>query len=303
MKSEQPLAFVCHDLADIAKYAVVENQQYRLLAPAPPRSHTFILDATREVPKLLLLKRKQVGIRVPDHPVVSAITAALGRPIISTTAGHHGEDAFVDSREIDDAFPGLALVLDAGGGGIVPTTVVDITGGKVEVVREGAAIPISSAALRSTDQRSARIVFASRGMPSALHAPYQHTSLPCRWTTSRSEGMSMARSFSASSALKGCGSSGSTIASGARSMISSLVTRGYRVSRPAMSDRGPDAEIGGERIATLAIGEHVLRAREIERVGDERVAVDGHQRLHPDGQNTRMGWISTRSARCASSAR
>jgi tRNA threonylcarbamoyl adenosine modification protein (Sua5/YciO/YrdC/YwlC family) len=141
MKSDQPLAFVCHDLADIAKYAVVENQQYRLLRRLLPGPYTFILDATREVPKLLLLKRKQVGIRVPDHPVVSAITAALGRPIISTTAGHHGEDAFVDSREIDDAFPGLALVLDAGGGGIIPTTVVDITGGKVEVVREGAGDP------------------------------------------------------------------------------------------------------------------------------------------------------------------
>ncbi len=141
MKSDQPLAFVCSDLSDIAKYAIVENQQYRLLRRRLPGPYTFILEATREVPKVLLLKRKQVGIRVPDHPVSRALTAALGRPIISTTAGPHGEDAFIDPHEIDDAFPGLGLVLDAGVGGILPTTVVDLTGGQVTIVREGAGDP------------------------------------------------------------------------------------------------------------------------------------------------------------------
>jgi len=141
MKSDQPLAFVCSDLSDIAKYAIVENQQYRLLRRRLPGPYTFILDATREVPKVLLLKRKQVGIRVPDHPVCKALTAALGRPIISTTAGPHGGDAFVDPHEIDDAFPGLGLVLDAGAGGTMPTTVVDLTGGVVTIVREGAGDP------------------------------------------------------------------------------------------------------------------------------------------------------------------
>lgn len=141
MKSDQPLAFVCHDLSDIAKYAIVENQQYRLLRRLLPGPYTFILDATREVPKLLLLKRKQVGIRVPEHPIVNALTGALGRPIISSTAGPHGGEPFVDPHEIDDAFPGLGLVLDGGGGGTIPTTVVDLTGGSVEVVREGAGDP------------------------------------------------------------------------------------------------------------------------------------------------------------------
>lgn len=141
MKSDQPLAFICHDLSDIATYAIVENAQYRLLRRLLPGPYTFILDATREVPKMLLLKRKQVGIRVPDHPVVAALTAALGRPIISTTAGPHGGEPYVDPREIDDAFPGLELVLDGGAGGTVPTTVVDLTGGGVTVVREGAGDP------------------------------------------------------------------------------------------------------------------------------------------------------------------
>lgn len=141
MKSDQPLAFICHDLAGIATYAIVENAQYRLLRRLLPGPYTFILDATREVPKQLLLKRKQVGIRVPEHPVVSALTAALGRPIISTTAGPHGGEPFVDAREIDDHFTGLSLVLDGGAGGTVPTTVVDLTGGGVTVVREGAGDP------------------------------------------------------------------------------------------------------------------------------------------------------------------
>ncbi len=141
MKSDQPLAFICHDLSDIANYAIVENAQYRLLRRLLPGPYTFILDATREVPKMLLLKRKQVGIRVPGHPVVTALTAALGRPIISTTAGPHGADPFVDPHEIDDHFSGLALVLDAGAGGLIPTTVVDLTGGAITVVREGAGDP------------------------------------------------------------------------------------------------------------------------------------------------------------------
>lgn len=141
MKSDQPLAFVCQDLSEIATYAVIENAQYRLLRRLLPGPYTFILDATREVPKQLLLKRKQVGIRVPAHPVVTALISALGRPIISTTAGPHGGEPFVDAREIDDHFSGLALVLDGGAGGTIPTTVVDLTGGAVTVVREGAGDP------------------------------------------------------------------------------------------------------------------------------------------------------------------
>jgi len=141
MARDQPLAFVCHDLGDIARYAIVDNQQYRLLRRLLPGPYTFILEATREVPKLVVMKRKQVGIRVPDHPAPLAITKQLGRPIVSTSAGWHGEPAFVDPHEIAHAFPQLAIVLDAGPGGEVPTTVVDITEGVAKVVREGAGDP------------------------------------------------------------------------------------------------------------------------------------------------------------------
>jgi tRNA threonylcarbamoyl adenosine modification protein (Sua5/YciO/YrdC/YwlC family) len=141
MARDQPLAFVCHDLGDIARYAIVENQQYRLLRRLLPGPYTFILEATREVPKLVVMKRKQVGIRVPDHPVPLAITKQLGRPIVSTTACWHGQPAFVDPHEIAHTFPQLAIVLDAGPGGEVPTTVVDITEGVAKVIRAGAGDP------------------------------------------------------------------------------------------------------------------------------------------------------------------
>ncbi len=142
MKSARARRLVRHDLSSIAKWAIVENAQYRLLRRQLPGPYTFILDATRiEVLKVLLLKRKQVGIRVPDHPVPMALTGAFGSPIISTTAGWHGQDAFVDPHEIATEFPGVSVILDAGGGGVIPTTVVDLTGGVITVVREGAGDP------------------------------------------------------------------------------------------------------------------------------------------------------------------
>ena len=138
MDRSHPLAFVCPDLSDIAKYAVVENQVYRVLRRLLPGPYTFILPATREVPKLVQMKRKNVGIRVPGLEVTRALARELGRPIISSTAARPGEEPFVDPNEIDDAFKGLALVLDGGAGGLVPTTVIDLTTTPPEIVREGA---------------------------------------------------------------------------------------------------------------------------------------------------------------------
>jgi tRNA threonylcarbamoyl adenosine modification protein (Sua5/YciO/YrdC/YwlC family) len=138
MERSHPLAFVCPDLSDIARYALVDNQVYRVLRRFLPGPYTFILPATREVPKLVQAKRKTVGIRVPDCEATRALAQALGRPVISTTAAHPGGDPLVDPREIDAAFRGLALVLDGGAGGLVPTTVIDLTKVPPEVVREGA---------------------------------------------------------------------------------------------------------------------------------------------------------------------
>jgi tRNA threonylcarbamoyl adenosine modification protein (Sua5/YciO/YrdC/YwlC family) len=137
MKREQPLAFICPDLSEIARWAMVENQQYRVLRHLLPGPYTFILQATREVPRLLQSKKKTIGLRVPDHEIPRALARELGRPIVTTSAQLPGEDPFVDPRDIDDAFHGLGIVLDGEAGGIVPTTVVDMTKVPFEVVREG----------------------------------------------------------------------------------------------------------------------------------------------------------------------
>jgi tRNA threonylcarbamoyl adenosine modification protein (Sua5/YciO/YrdC/YwlC family) len=129
---------VCPDLSDIARYAIVDNQVYRVLRRFLPGPYTFILQATREVPKLVQMRRKQVGIRVPACEATRALARELGRPIISTTAARPGEDPYVDPHEIDASFHGLAMVLDAGGGGMIPTTVIDLTKSPPEIVREGA---------------------------------------------------------------------------------------------------------------------------------------------------------------------
>ena len=139
MDRAHPLAFICPDLSEIARYAVVDNQVYRVLRHFLPGPYCFILEATKEVPRLLQTKRKTIGIRVPNHEVVCALVRELGRPIISTTAQRAGaEQPHIDAREIDEDFSGLGLVIDSGAGGLVPTTVVDLTVSPPQVLREGA---------------------------------------------------------------------------------------------------------------------------------------------------------------------
>ncbi len=138
MPTSHPLAFICPDLGDIARYALVDNPTYRVLRHYLPGPYCFILTATREVPRLVQSKQKTVGIRVPNNPVILAIARALGRPVMSSTAQMHGGEPFIDPDEIDDAFTGLGMVVDAGAGGTVPTTVVDLSVSPPVVVREGA---------------------------------------------------------------------------------------------------------------------------------------------------------------------
>jgi tRNA threonylcarbamoyl adenosine modification protein (Sua5/YciO/YrdC/YwlC family) len=138
MDKGQKLAFVCQDLSDLSRYAVVHDHVYRIMKEYLPGPYCFILEATREVPKIVHWPRKTVGIRVPDHPVAQALCRELGRPIISSTAARHGSDAHPDPAEIDQEFRGLALVLDAGAGGTVPTSIIDLTTDEPKVIREGA---------------------------------------------------------------------------------------------------------------------------------------------------------------------
>jgi len=147
MDPGQPLAFICPDLADLSKYAVVDNHAYRLLRRVLPGPYTFVLTSTREVPKMLHTSdRRTVGIRVPDAPIIVDVVRALGRPVISTTAHKPGDEHMViDARDIEPTFPGVTLVLDGGLGGREPTTVVDLSHGTIDIVREGAG-PIDSLA-------------------------------------------------------------------------------------------------------------------------------------------------------------
>src|SRR5690349_14050527 len=113
MDRSQPLAFICPDLADLSKYAVVDNNAYRLLRRVLPGPYTFILQATREVPKILHMSdRRTVGIRVPDAPIIVEVVRALGRPVVSTTAHKPGDQIVIDARDIEPTFKGVGLVLD-----------------------------------------------------------------------------------------------------------------------------------------------------------------------------------------------
>jgi tRNA threonylcarbamoyl adenosine modification protein (Sua5/YciO/YrdC/YwlC family) len=136
MRDDQLLAFLCPDLSEIARYAVVENATYRTLKRAVPGPFCFILPATREVPRMLMSKRKTIGIRVPDHPVAQALVRGLGRPIVSSSASLNGEQ-LQDPDDIARAFPDVDLILDVGICGIIPSTVVDMTGDEPVLQRQG----------------------------------------------------------------------------------------------------------------------------------------------------------------------
>ena len=134
------LTLVCRDLAEIATYARVDNVRFRLLKAATPGSYTFILEATREVPKRLLHpSRRTIGLRIPDHRVARALLAELREPLLSSTLALPGEEVPLnDADEIAQRLAGrIDLVLDAGSCGIVPTTVVDLTGDAPVITRVG----------------------------------------------------------------------------------------------------------------------------------------------------------------------
>jgi tRNA threonylcarbamoyl adenosine modification protein (Sua5/YciO/YrdC/YwlC family) len=138
LERSQRLSFMCADLASIARYALMHDHIFRVLKQRLPGPYTFVLEATREVPKVIQCKRRTVGVRIPDNPVPLALVAELGHPIITTTAARHGADPLPDPAEIDAEFSGLALVLDGGPGGLEPTSVVDLSREPPEVLREGA---------------------------------------------------------------------------------------------------------------------------------------------------------------------
>ncbi len=133
-------ALVCRDLSEISTYAQLNDVQFRLLKKATPGSYTFILRATREVPKRLQHpSRKTIGVRVPDHPIVRALLAELGDPIVSSTLLlPDAREPLNDPQEIRRLLERqVDLVIDGGSCGVVPTTIIQLTDDVPVILRSG----------------------------------------------------------------------------------------------------------------------------------------------------------------------
>ena len=137
---DHEFTLVCRDLSEIALYARVDNAAYRVLRSLTPGPYTFILRATKEVPKRLQdPKRRSIGIRVPDHAIVAALLEAAGGPLMSSTLLLPDDDVpLTDPQDIYQRLRGqVEVIIDAGVCGIEPTTVLDLSGGTMEVIRYG----------------------------------------------------------------------------------------------------------------------------------------------------------------------
>ena len=134
------LTLLCRDLSELASYAKVDNRQFRLLKLATPGAYTFILEASKEVPRRLSHpQRKTIGLRVPDHPALRELLALHGAPLLGTTLILPGEDEPLNDAEaiVEQLGHQIAGVIDAGACPLAPTTVVDLSGDAPEVLRHG----------------------------------------------------------------------------------------------------------------------------------------------------------------------
>jgi len=141
MDRTHPLSFLCGDLSQVSRYAVLEDRNYRILRHHMPGAYTFILPATREVPKIVQSKQRTVGVRLPESPVCAGLIQELGHPIISTTVGRNvdGESQVLnDPDEIAKSFSrSVEALLDAGPLYGEPSSVIDLTGDEPVIVRAG----------------------------------------------------------------------------------------------------------------------------------------------------------------------
>lgn len=142
MDRGHPLSFICSDLSNIADYAYVTDFAYRWLRRLLPGAFTVVLPAHRSVPKVLLEKRREVGIRVPECPIAMNLIEQLGRPIISTSATHpETGEIFIDAEEVRDVLgEELDLVIDGGLLTNEPSTVVSLIDDEITILREGKGI-------------------------------------------------------------------------------------------------------------------------------------------------------------------
>jgi tRNA threonylcarbamoyl adenosine modification protein (Sua5/YciO/YrdC/YwlC family) len=138
MPRYKPLSFICADLKDISVYAQVSNTAYKMMKRLIPGPYTFILNATRMVPKIMLTKRRTVGIRVPENNICLSIVKELGNPIISTSASVMKDEIMSDPVEIENAFGhSIDIIIDGGVLISEPSSMIDFTESTPKVVREG----------------------------------------------------------------------------------------------------------------------------------------------------------------------
>ena len=140
------LTLLCRDLSELATYARVDNKQYRLLKNATPGPFTFILEATKEVPRRVSHpSRRTIGLRVPDHRVTLDLLELLGQPLLATTLIPPGEEQPLnDAHEISERFDRqLQAIIDAGACPMQPTTVIDLSGDEPVLIRQGRGNPES----------------------------------------------------------------------------------------------------------------------------------------------------------------
>ena len=135
---KSPFSFVCCDLTHIAEYAKVSNFAYRTMRRMLPGPYTFILDGTKLVPQLMLTKRHECGIRVPDHPIALELVKALGRPVINTSASLDDQPVPTSAEEFADLFKNqVDVIIDGGPVAGRPSTIISLIDDEPEVIREG----------------------------------------------------------------------------------------------------------------------------------------------------------------------
>lgn len=133
------LSIICPDMKAISQYATLSNMAYRIMNRVVPGPYTFVLRASREIPKLMLTKQKTVGIRIPDAPVAQMLVTELGRPILSTSVPSGEDGYYTNPDEIVERYRyEIDLILDAGVIFNKPSTIVDLSGSEPLILREGA---------------------------------------------------------------------------------------------------------------------------------------------------------------------
>lgn len=135
---KQPLSFLCADLKDISRYARVSDDAYKIMKRLLPGPYTFVLEASRLVPKIILPKRQTTGIRVPDNRICQALVAEMGSPVISTSVKDGGGELLSDPRMIEELFgKRVDMIIDGGIIAAAPSSVVSILDEGIEVIRAG----------------------------------------------------------------------------------------------------------------------------------------------------------------------